>query len=522
MVALRSLRLSPVLVALAATILLAGCAGNPLRSYDKEMQGTLQRLNSGEVDAALSNLESNNASIFSSSGDAPKDQDGEPTEQTQLDSVLGKDILYYFEKGELLKLKNDYAGSRDAWLVADEIVRVWEDEYRTNPTKVIGEVGAYLVSDRVRRYDGQDYEKVFLSTKLALDHILLGRFDLARIEMKKTFEREKLIESFRDREYDKIKEEGGKQGVETTAEELGDQGYPLDELDGPEVRALKNGFQNAFAHYLSGYFFELTGEYSLAAPGYRNALALQPKSKLIQAKVNRVGQQKPGRNEADVLFVVESGFAPEWKSITVAAPVPINRKLVATPISFPIVYSSAEVAVPRMLTAGKKTLPVETLVDVDAMARRLLKDQLPGIITRTVVRAVIKSTVQYQARKRGGVIGEVVAGIATIATEQADERAWRTLPAKLSVARAILPRGEVPISFDTGNGIWHGTITVNDRMTIVPIRVLGGQVYLGSPGSADIEEIREATGAAEPAERPAPARKKKPVKPANAKPQQES
>jgi hypothetical protein len=514
MVALRSFRLFPVLVALAATTLLAGCAGNPLRSYDKEMQGTLQLLNAGEVDAALSELERNNASIFSSSSsDAPKGKDGEPKEQTQLESAQGKDILYFFEKGELLKLKSDYASSRDAWLVADEIVRVWEDEYRANPTKVIGEIGAFLVSDRVRRYDGQDYEKVFLSAKLALDHILLGRFDLARIEMKKTFEREKLIESFREKEYDKIKEEGGKQGVTTTAAELGDQGYPLDELDGPEVRALKNGFQNAFAHYLSGYFFELTGEYSLSAPGYRNALALQPRSRLIQAKVNRVGQQKPGHNEADVLFVVESGFAPEWKSISVAAPLPINRRLVATPVSFPIIYSSEDVAVPKTLTAGKKTLEVETLVDVDAMARRLLKDQLPGIITRSVVRAVLKSTVQYQAQKRGGVVGGVVAGIATIATEQADERAWRTLPGKLSVARAILPKGEVPISFNTGSGIWRGTITVNNRMTIVPIRVLGGQVYLGNPSAVDVESATAATGAPPPAGSPAPARKKKPVRP---------
>lgn len=63
-------------------------------------------------------------------------------------------------------MKTDYEGSRDSWLMADEIVRTWEDDYRTNPTKQLGDIGAFLVSDRVRRYDGQDYEKVFLSANL--------------------------------------------------------------------------------------------------------------------------------------------------------------------------------------------------------------------------------------------------------------------------------------------------------------------------------------------------------------------
>ncbi|MDR3323296.1 MAG: hypothetical protein LBS89_03735, partial [Zoogloeaceae bacterium] len=446
---------------LAGATLLAGCAGNPLRSYDTEMQNTLSLVRSGQVDSALGQLEQNNSSLFSSSEDTPKEVDGQPKEASVLDSVSGKDILYYFEKGALLRLKNDYEKSRDSWLVADEIVRVWEDEYRANPTKVIGEIGAFLVSDRVRRYDGQDYEKVFLSTNLMLNHVLLGNFDHARIEMKKTFEREKLIESFREQEYDKIKEAREKEGVTTTAKDLSKNGYPLEELDAPEVRALKNGYQNAFAHYLAGYFFELSGEYSLAAPGYRNALALQPNSKLIRDKVNRVGQAKPGAKEADVLFVLESGFAPAWKSITIPIPIRLNQRYMATPLSFPVIQSQGTSYVPATLRVAGKTLPVETLVNVDAMARRQLKDQLPGIIGRTVVRAVAKSALQYQAQKSGGAVGGIVAGLFSVITEQADERAWRTLPARLSIARAILPQGELSIEFQTGQGVYRGRITVD-------------------------------------------------------------
>lgn len=470
---------APLTLSLAASLLLAGCAGSPLRSYDAEMKETVTLVKTGALDQALGQLEKNNKSVFDS--EAPKAKDGQPKEKSVLDSVNGKDILYYLEKGELLCLKRDYEKSRDSWLLADEIVRTWEDEYRTNPTKVLGDVGSFLVSDRVRRYDGQDYEKVFLSAKLTLDHILMGNFDHARVEMKKTYEREKLIESYREKEYDKLKEEQTKQGVKADTKDLSANGYPMDELDGPEVRQLKNGFQNAFAHYLAGYFFEVTGEYSLAEPGYRNALALQPNSKLIKDKVDKVGRNQPGPNETDVLFVVETGFAPAWKSVTIPLPVPVNGKWVATPLSFPVIKSVGKSYMPASLKVGGKEVQVETMVNVDAMARRLLKDQLPGIMGRTLVRAVAKSALQYQAQKNGGAVAGLIAGVASVVTEQADERAWRTLPERLAVARAILPRGTVPIEFQTGAGTYKTDITVGNRVTVIPIRLANGAVYVGQP-----------------------------------------
>ncbi|MDR1462281.1 MAG: hypothetical protein LBI68_03980 [Azoarcus sp.] len=447
-----------------------------MRSYNKELGNTISMVNSGNVKGALAKLESDNDSIFSSSSE--KDAKGEKKEQTQADSIFGKDILYFFEKGELLRLDNEYESSRNTWLQADEIVRIWEDEYRVNPGKVLGEVGAYLVSDRVRRYDGNDYEKVFLSTKLMLDHVMLGNDEHARIEMKKTFEREKLIESFREQEYERIREEGEKQSIAFSVDDLTKNGYPSEQLDNKDVRALKNGYQNAFAHYLSGYFFEMKGEPSLAAPGYRNALELRPDSKLVKEKASKLGS-KPGPGKADVLFVLESGFAPALRSITIPLPIPFNKEVIVTPLSFPVITADSRTFVPPSLNVGGEVLPVETLVNVDALARRQLKDMLPGIIGRTAIRAALKSVLQYQAKKKGNALAGLATTVATVGTEQADERSWRTLPARLSIARAILPLGEQDIEFRTHNGIYRGKIKIEDTMTIVPIRLSGNFVYVG-------------------------------------------
>jgi hypothetical protein len=481
---------APLSTALAVFIvtLLAGCAGSPMRSYDSEVKETVALVKAGSLDQALNHLEEQNKSFLSdSSADTAKGKDGKPKDKTVLDSVSGKDILYFFEKGEILGLKKDYAGSRDAWLRADEIVRTWEDEFKTNPTKLIGDIGSFVVSDRTRRYDGQDYEKVFLSARLTLDHILLGNFDHARIEMKKTYEREKLIESFREKEYDAIKESEKKQDVQTNVADLGKHGYPLAELDTPEVRSLKNGYQNAFAHYLAGYFFEARGEYSLAEPGYRNALALKPDSRHIKERLATVGRNKPGANEADVLFVVETGFAPSWKSVSIPLPIRLSGKWVATPLSFPVIKSENRGHLPASLTVAGRAVPIETLVDVDAMARRLLKDQLPGIMGRTVVRAVLKTVAQQQAQRRGGDVVGVLFSLASVLTEQADERAWRTLPDKLAVGRAILPRGQASVEFSTPAGPQRVSVNINNRLTVIPIRITDRAVFVGQPGKLAAE-----------------------------------
>jgi hypothetical protein len=301
--------------------------------------------------------------------------------------------------------------------------------------------------------------------------------------MKKTFERETLIKNFREQEYEKIREEGEKQSVSFQPSDLLDSGYPIDRLEGPEVNALKNGYQNAFAHYLAGYYFEMMGEPSLSAPGYRNALELRPDSTLIRAKAGgktsgKARQAKPRPNEADVLFVVETGQAPAWKSVTIPLPLVIDKQLILVPLSFPVVFSSGAYT-PTSLNVAGKNLPVETIVNVDAMAKRQLKDHMPGIIGRTVIRGIVKGGVQYAATKQGGELGGLVAEIATVMTEQADDRAWRTLPARLSIARAILPEGEQTIEFRTDRGIYRGTIMVGGKVNIVPIRVIGDFVYVG-------------------------------------------
>lgn len=443
-----------VIAAIVLPLAITGCAGT-MRSYDSELKQTVVLTASGNNAQALQQLEKNNP-----------DKD--------------KDLLYYFEKGQLLRMEGHFADSRDAWFGADQKIREWEEEVKADPAKFLGNVSSVIVNDKGRRYDGADYEKVLLTTMLALDHINLGDWDSARTEIKKTHEREAIIAELRAKQVEKETEEARTRNVTTTVTDL--KGYPVETLDDPEVIALKNGYQSAASHYLAGFIYEALDEPSLAAPGYRTAIELRPNIAVLEDGLknldSRGSRVKPGMT--DTLFVVETGFAPAKKSISIPIPVPLGTGIGVTPISFPTIHSDSSAAVPERLTLndGEQAVLLAQVTNVDAMARRQLRDEMPGIILRGTVRAIAKTAAQKVAYDRGGLLAGLLVTVASVATESADERVWRTLPGQISLGRMTLPAGQHTLNVPTAQGEKKILFTVTGKHAVVPLRVTGGNVYL--------------------------------------------
>ena len=334
-----------------------------MRSYNSELTDTINLVSNKQTDQALKNLESNNAGS-------------------------DKDLLYFFEKGELLRLNTRYEDSLSTWLEADHKVQEWESEAKIRMGQIAEDIGSVLVNDKVRRYDGHDYEKVMLSTQSTVDHLLQGDWDLARIEIKKTHEREAFIEELNAKETEQVEEQSKAKGVTATFKTL--NGYPVQSLDTPEVNNLKNGYQSAYSHYLAGFVYEALNELSLAAPGYRKAVELVPNNPQLEEGLagldNRIRKRTP--NQTDVLFAVESGVAPSLSSVTIPLPIMVSN-IGVVPISFPVINSdpTRTIAPASLSLDGKQDLPLTTITSIDTMSRRALKDDMPGIIFRGVLRA---------------------------------------------------------------------------------------------------------------------------------------
>ncbi|APC16967.1 hypothetical protein BLL42_14945 [Pseudomonas frederiksbergensis] len=434
-------------IALSAITLLAGCSA--FRSYDTELQQTNQQLASGNVDAALTLLEKNNT--------------GE-----------NKDLLYYFEKGELLRAKGDLTGSQTAWRSADQVVGTWEESVKLDTDKYLTQFGSFLVNDKVRRYEGYDYEKVMLTTQMALNLLAVNDFDGARTEIKKTHEREAVIAELRDKEYLKREDEAEKQGVKTQYKDL--QGYPVASLDAPEVVGLKNSYQSAFSHYLAGFVYEALGEKDLAAPGYRKAAELRPNTPLLEQALLNLDKPAGKSEESDILIVVQSGLAPSRDSIRIPLPLPISNNVVITPLSFPVIKPDTSTVTYAQIGVDGQQQNLTQLNSTTAMSRRALRDDMPGIILRTTVRAVTRAVAQKKINETNPLAGLAV-GITSAVMEGADTRTWRTLPDNTQVVRLRLAKGEHQLSLPNALGGSRITVKVDQRYQVISLRTVGNQVF---------------------------------------------
>jgi len=393
-----------------------------------------------------------------------------------------KELLYNMERGELLRLDRQYGQSTDAFLLADAKVNAWEEAAKTDPQRLLGMVGASLISERLKEYEGQDYEKVWLTTRIAMNRIGMSDFDKARVDVKRTHEREAVIAEFRSKETSEAEAEAKAKGAQTTNTEL--NGYPVETLNDPEVLSLKNGYQNALSHYLAGFLYEALNESGLAAPGYRKAIELRPGVAVLEEGLSGLDSRtsvtwKRKQRQTDVLFLVEYGTAPARVPKAFTIPIPVRSGIRTVSISYPTIDPSTSPQLTSLLVADK-TLPLGNVVDLNLMARRVLKDEMPGMVLRGMTRAIAKGVLQDELSKNAGMFGSLIGSVASAVTEQADDRIWRMLPERVYVARAHLPPGEHKV---TVNGREFGPIKIDGQYAVVPLRFYESVALVGEVGT---------------------------------------
>jgi len=446
----------PLYLLLSLIMQLSGCAA--YRNYDQEMQQTIDQMAQGNLNEALYLMELHN-----------------PWED--------KDLLYFMERGAILSAGTNLPKSQEAWRSADRMIFQREEAVPSAGMKLLTrfgtEMGTMLVNDKLQRYEGYDYEKVMLTTEMALNQLAENDFDGARADIKKTHERETLIARQRERQYEEAQEQATQQGITLHYKDL--EGYPVAILDAPQVLELKNGYQSAFSHYLAGFTYEALGERALAAPGYRQAIELRPGVPLLENALRNLDKPGPAADESEILIVVQAGFAPARSSVQVPIPVRLNENLtIVAPISFPLmVPDTLTPAVTQILVDGKKH-PLTMINSVSDMAMRTLRDDMPAIISRAMFRANMAAISQAQMNERDPSKASLVVTDPD-PFEEADTRTWRTLPDKTLVARLRLKKGLHRVRFPYFRAEDGFTVRVDHSHQVFNLRVFMGQnYYVGS------------------------------------------
>jgi hypothetical protein len=450
--------------ALASTVfLLSGCANNPLNSYKETSDQTLSKIYQGQTANAMK------------AKDTP-------------------DPLYNMEYGLLLRLNQQYEPSNLYFGRAQQSMDLWASSWAsTTAGQTSTNLASLLLNDQVNGYQTKGYEKSFLATFYALNHLGLNNFNNARIEIKRLYELEQATQNYNALLYQKQEVASQNEKSNPTSRYLQKEilsKYDFSDINSPKVLALKNSYQNAFSHYLAGFVFEALHEPSLSRPGYVKAGQLNPTNKLIQQSIDNIDQGvSPKPDFTDLLIVEEVGHAPQIQSGQISFP--INLNLVNKQYScinminifYPklILDNQNQALYPYMLDT-RQLMPYP-MVDVNLMAARTLHDEIPHLISRNIAAALrnIAATqvVCSQQNQTNGGLGSLLQfgiGIASATIDKSDERTLTLLPAKINMNRIHLPYGKHKLSITLNGVSYTQAMILNQPYQIMTFRIIGSQV----------------------------------------------
>ena len=434
-----------VVTALLGCGLLVGC------SYNKKVEEALSLYETGQFTASAAKVTS------------------------IADKVVKHDaLLIRCEQGAILRAAGQFEASNAAFTKADDKVK----EYDAQPeTQISQEAGAVLVNATVMNYRGFAYDRIMLSTYKALNALELGNSDLARVEFNRAMERQKDAVVENDKQIDrseKLREEKKSSAdVEKVQSDPGVQKQLETEyadLVGRDMSAYAD-YVNPFAEYARALYLMYspadTSDLEQATSSIRrvsgmlgNDNAFFKKELVLSDKIASGAKVEP-----TTYVIYEAGLAPEREEIRIDIPVFLfnigvkDTKVDYVGVAFPKLEKRYCNVLKLKATAGGQTHAATLVCDMDKVVSQEFKNQMPIVITRTIISAGIKAAAQYavaEATRKQNLWVQLLARAGTAiyaaATNHADLRTWRTLPKQISVARFPTPADRI-VNLQVVNGL---------------------------------------------------------------------
>ena len=320
-------------------------------------------------------------------------------------------VLYHLNKGILLRMQGELQASNTALEQAKPIIETLD------ALSLREQAAAISVNDAMRSYLPALFERAMLHTIMALNYLELGENNSARVEA-----------------------------------------LQLNEL----LKQNNDNNQLPFAHYIIGLIFEANDELDDAMIAYRQTyndyranntkipLLLQQDLLRLSEHLGIHDEQKKYQDEfqlkewptqaelkqkGQIVAVIFNGLIPRKHSQAISAASFNNGQLHRISVPF------YETRIPQirsitLLAAGQRS-QAELIDQLDQHANANLRAQMPAIIARTVARVSVKNKLVDNASGQSPLLG-IALNIATFVSEQADTRAWNTLPQNILIARTTL------------------------------------------------------------------------------------
>ena len=330
------------------------------------------------------------------------------------------EVISSLDKGMLRRINENYTGSNEIFEVAKQEI---EKLYGFSVTENLASV---TVNETFRGYEGDRYEQLLLHAYMAMNYMQLGQFDSARVEMLQ---------------------------ANVKMMEWGDE---------PE--------EDAFLRYLEGMIYESLGEEDSALISYRKAYTVykekggvqypitpeiikkdllrmlasqglwrEYKTYIKEFNMSAFKPVKASNDFGELIVILNNGLAPIRSEK--ALPIFSSEVQQNLRVAFPVYDQPKQRLYASRIIVNNIPHQLETVEDIDSLARYSLEQDMPGIMARATARAVVKYNSQKSVSDNSSIAGLLLT-VTNLVTERADTRSWTTLPQEIQLQRVLLPVGE--------------------------------------------------------------------------------
>ena len=198
-------------------------------------------------------------------------------------------LAYLLEGGMILHTRGDLEASNAEFEEAEAVIRHYEEKAVVSLSKGTGQAGSIFVNEKTLPYTGEPFEKVLVNTFKASNYLFLHDYEGARVEIRRSFARQKENERMRQEEYERAEEEAKKRGISSRRVFRAVDVHYQDQSE--IVRRAKNLYEDAFAYYLSAIVYELNREYNDAYIDLKKVQDLRPGVPYVENDLLRMAKR---------------------------------------------------------------------------------------------------------------------------------------------------------------------------------------------------------------------------------------
>lgn len=422
-------RVAAVSISLLAMVGCSSLTGRDLiQTYSSQMSDMRHSVNDGDIKQAIDDVDPGSAHNTSY-------------------------YLRQLELGRLEQLAGNYQGSEQHFKIVADYLDWLSNQAQYRLSHGIQNTAAMLTNDSARSYQIPVFEQVMLHQYQAVNYLHQNDLTGALVEVRKAEQlQQKALDNHSDEQSSD--EERYRSQVQSVMSQ-----YPsMSEL----ISQSSSQYQNSYTYLFSSALYLAANQPNDAYIDLKRALKVAPDNRSIGSLTRYLAEQqampdasalkarypKLDLNDAKgmVWVFVEQNLIPYRREFAVRLPVPVNHQFQYWSVAFPVLPDSIKPSANVTIHAQGQVMQAQVSTQLQSLAGRALKDELPGMIVRQLLRLSSKSVLADQMNRQNGWLG-LLTNLYNAVSEHADTRSWETLPATVRFAAGAFAPGTINLKF---------------------------------------------------------------------------